>query len=53
MYIFITEGGAISKQKEITEGDCDCADDGYLRIIDISDPDDPKEFGRGEWFHLT
>lgn len=53
MYILILEDGTILKQKEIAKQEYDSVEDGYLSIIDISDPDDPKEFYQGEWIPLT
>ena len=53
MYILILEDGTIHKQKEITKEEYGSVEDGWLSIIDISDPDDPKEFYQGEWIPLT
>ena len=53
MYILILEDGTIHKQKEITEEEYGSVEDGWLSIIGISDPDNPKEFYQGEWIPLT
>ena len=52
MYIVIFEDGTIHKQKEITKEEYGSVEDGYLSIIDISDPNDPKEFYQDEWTSL-
>lgn len=50
MYIYIFENGTISQQKEIHPDDRQSLVDGYLVIIDISDPDKPVGLvPSGEW----
>lgn len=42
MYIYIDEGNDVSVKRSIGEGDLQSVEVGYLTIIDITDPLQPK-----------
>jgi hypothetical protein len=52
MYLIITEEGIVAKTIEISDEDKQFVDDGYGDIIDISDPDNPTEYYKGEWHEV-
>ena len=49
MYLMIFEDYVKWKSREFSDEDRQAVDDGSLEIIDISDPDNPKEFYNGRW----
>ena len=52
-YLLIFEDGAINTTTTIDQVDKNNSDDGYLSIIDISDPNDVKEYYAGGWQGLA
>ena len=52
MYLIIFEDGSKFKSTEVSIEDQQRANDGYLSIIDISDPENPKEFFADDWHVL-
>lgn len=51
MFLYIFEDGGILKTNEVEDVDLDECDAGILSIIDISDPDRPKEYYKG-WIDI-
>jgi hypothetical protein len=52
-YIAIFEDGTVSFLKDkLPDEIVSAADDGYYHLIDISNPDQPKEYCNGEWIML-
>jgi hypothetical protein len=49
MYLFIFEDGHICKNDSYEEDDISACDEGYLTLIDISDPAKPKEYYDSKW----
>jgi hypothetical protein len=49
MFLIIFEDGEVKRAAHLSEGDEQSAEDGYLDLIDISDPTSPKRFISGEW----
>lgn len=52
MYIYIFEDGTVNKTKTLSDGDLSSADDGFIDIIDISNPIEPKTYYSGQWHDL-
>jgi len=52
MFLTKWEGGEMMKQATISNDDLQNADDGYLEIYDITDPDNPKEYCSGQWLSI-
>ena len=53
MYILIFEDGEIKKSDGIASQDLESCDAGYLSIIDISNPCNPREYYAGAWIALA
>jgi len=49
MYLVFFEDFSVSRVDEISNDDKLMSDDGYLIIVDISDPGDPLEYINGKW----
>ena len=49
MYIYIWKDGAILKSEKIGKDDLKLVENGILSIIDISDPENPKDYIEDEW----
>lgn len=49
MFLIIFEDGLIKTAKDIGDDDKDMADDGYVDLIDISSPSEPKRYRSGDW----
>ena len=52
MYLYIFEDGTIRKTNELEPDDLKSVNDGYLTIVDISIPGNPKEFYQKEWIEI-
>lgn len=49
MYLVINESREVFKTRNIDSSDKESADGGVLDIIDIHDPETPKEYYNGDW----
>jgi len=49
MYLAIFEDGVIQYTSEVDEELLRGADDGFLDVLDISDPASPLRYWEGEW----
>lgn len=49
MYLFIFEDGTIKKSSSYSDEDFESVENGYLDIVDISDPENPKVINGTEW----
>lgn len=52
MFLLIFEDGEVKRADAVGEDDKQSADDGYIDLIDISDPTSPKRFISGEWLEV-
>ena len=52
MYLLIMEDGEIIKSNDLTKDDYDCCHDGYVDLIDISNPSRPKVYIDKGWKDL-
>ena len=48
-FLIIMEDGNIVSTPVLDEGTINACDDGYVNIVDISTPDDPKTYIEGGW----
>jgi hypothetical protein len=49
MYIMITEDWNVYKSEKITSEDKEAVENGYLDVIDITDPANPTRFNGDVW----
>jgi hypothetical protein len=49
MFLIIFEDGEVKRADAVGEDDKQSADDGYIDLIDITDPSVPKRFISGAW----
>jgi len=49
MYIIIWEDGTAKRAQEVGPDELAACDDGCMQIIDITMPDQPREYLGGEW----
>lgn len=52
MYLMIMEDGSVVKGEAYTEDELNSCDDGYMELIDISKPKEPKSYYRGKWISI-
>ncbi len=53
MYLYIFEDSSVYFHTgEISQEDYDQCDDGYIDIIDISDPKNPKQYYKSKWHEI-
>jgi len=52
MFLIIFEDGEIKRTEALADGDLESADDGYLDLLDVSEPTSPKRFISGEWVEV-
>lgn len=53
MYLMILEDGSKWKASALSDEDLLAVDDGVLEVIDLSDPDGPKELYEGDWHSIA
>jgi len=49
MYIIIWEDGTAKRARDVGQDELSACEDGYMQIIDITTPDQPREYADGEW----
>ena len=49
MYLMVIEDGSIVCVEELWDEDYSSCDDGLVSLVDITDPDHPKEYYMEEW----
>jgi hypothetical protein len=49
MYLFIFEDGLIQKASAVGDDDLQSCDGGWMEIIDMTDPENPKRRFDGAW----
>ena len=49
MYIIIWEDGTVKSAQNVGKDDLTACNDEYMQIIDITTPDQPREYVDGDW----
>lgn len=52
MYLITLEDGSTYATKEISNDDYSDCNNGYMQIVDISDPEKPLDFFDDEWTEI-
>jgi len=51
-YLYIFEDGSVKTSRSVNDEDLKSTDDGYLEIIDITNPKEPLWHNAGDWLNI-
>ena len=49
MYLIVMEDGVVACAEELWDDDYSSCDDGLVSLVDVTDPDHPKEYYMSKW----